>query len=162
MVFLLEASVLALIGSLREVIDRAGGYAFFVFEEWAAPILWIVLAMTLARFAWIFACDGITVLEPQGWPLQFRDHGMARIDGAELGPACAVWSRWPWHCPCPRTLRTGRDFLLVAAFAVILITVLIQGTTLGFAIRWLHPRASGSRKAPLNMSQAESATARAS
>ena len=55
----------------------------------------------------------------------------------------------------------GRDFLLVAAFAVILITVLVQGTTLGFVIRRLRPPETGTRKAPLNMSQAESQMAAA-
>jgi CPA1 family monovalent cation:H+ antiporter len=30
----------------------------------------------------------------------------------------------------------GRDFMLVTAFAVILVTVLVQGTTLGLIIRW--------------------------
>mgnify|MGYP007071136674 FL=1 len=55
----------------------------------------------------------------------------------------------------------GRDFMLVAAFAVILVTVLIQGTTLGAVIRWLAPQETGTRAAPLSMSQAEVAMARA-
>jgi CPA1 family monovalent cation:H+ antiporter len=55
----------------------------------------------------------------------------------------------------------GRDFLLVAAFAVILITVLVQGTTLGFAIRWLRPPDEGAAPAPMNMSEAEVAMAKA-
>jgi CPA1 family monovalent cation:H+ antiporter len=60
----------------------------------------------------------------------------------------------------PATLP-GRDFMLVAAFAVILVTVLIQGTTLGALIRWLKPPEAGSRPAPLGMSQAEIVMARA-
>jgi CPA1 family monovalent cation:H+ antiporter len=55
----------------------------------------------------------------------------------------------------------GRDFLLVAAFAVILITVLVQGTTLGLVIEWLRPPEAGAKAAPLNMSQAEVAMAKA-
>ncbi len=55
----------------------------------------------------------------------------------------------------------GRDFLLVAAFAVILVTVLLQGTTLGLVIRWLRPPDAGAHVAPLNMSQAEVAMAQA-
>jgi CPA1 family monovalent cation:H+ antiporter len=55
----------------------------------------------------------------------------------------------------------GRDFLLVTAFTVILVTVMIQGTTLGLVIRWLRPPEAGARVAPLNMSQAEAAMAQA-
>jgi CPA1 family monovalent cation:H+ antiporter len=60
----------------------------------------------------------------------------------------------------PATLP-GRDFMLVTAFAVILVTVLLQGTTLGFVIRALKPRDSGSHAAPLGMAQAEARMAQA-
>lgn len=33
----------------------------------------------------------------------------------------------------------GRDLILVAAFAVILVTVLGEGTTIGPLIRWVNP-----------------------
>ncbi|HXR51138.1 MAG TPA: Na+/H+ antiporter, partial [Steroidobacteraceae bacterium] len=154
MIFLLEASVFLLIGSsLREVIGRVGGFGV-VFDQMAVPILWIVLAMTLARFAWIFASDGVNVLlcklgwrctEAMGWRAS-TVLGWAGMRGVvTLAVALSVPANLP-----------GRDFLLVAAFAVILITVLVQGTTLGFVIRWLRPPETGARKAPLNMSQAES------
>ena len=159
MIFLLEASVFLLIGSsLREVIGRVGGFGV-VFEQMAVPILWIVLAMTLARFAWIFACDGITVLvrktgfrrfETMGWRASTVLSWAGMRGVVTLAVALSVPARLP-----------GRDFLLVAAFAVILITVLVQGTTLGFAIKWLRPPDAGARKAPLNMSQAEVQMARA-
>jgi monovalent cation/hydrogen antiporter len=55
----------------------------------------------------------------------------------------------------------GRDFMLVVAFAVILATVLVQGTTLGVVIRWLRPPEAGAHVAPLTMSQAEAAMAQA-
>jgi CPA1 family monovalent cation:H+ antiporter len=55
----------------------------------------------------------------------------------------------------------GRDFMLVAAFAVILVTVLLQGTTLGAVIGWLRPAEAGAQVAPLTMSQAEMAMAQA-
>ena len=43
----------------------------------------------------------------------------------------------------------------------ILITVLVQGTTLGLVIKWLRPPEDDAAKAPLNMTQAEVAMARA-
>jgi CPA1 family monovalent cation:H+ antiporter len=53
----------------------------------------------------------------------------------------------------------GRDFILVAAFAVILVTVLIQGTTLGLVIGWARPPEREANRARLTMSQAEAAMA---
>jgi len=158
MIFLLEASVFLLIGSsLKEVVGRVGGFGV-VFDKMAVPILLIVLAMTLARFAWIFAADGVTLLcrklgvcyfETMGW----RASSVLSWAGMRGVVTLAVALSVPADLP-------GRDFLLVAAFAVILITVLVQGTTLGFVIRWLRPPEAGAKKAPLNMSQAESAMAK--
>ena len=53
----------------------------------------------------------------------------------------------------------GRDFILVTAFAVILATVLIQGTTLGSLIRWAKLSDPPSDIARLSMSEAEAAMA---
>jgi Na+/H+ antiporter len=159
LVFLLEASVFMLIGSsLREVIDRVGGFDV-VFQQMAWPILWIVLAMTAARFVWIFACDGFLALrrvvgwrrfETMGW----RASTVLSWAGMRGVVTLAVALSVPAQLP-------GRDFLLVTAFAVILITVLVQGTTLGLVIRWLRPPDTGAAKAPLSMTQAEVAMARA-
>jgi len=159
MVFLLEASVFMLIGSsLREVIDRAGGIAM-VLEQMTVPILWILLALTVARFAWIFGCDGIIALR--------RKLGWRRFE--TLGPRASTVLSWAGMrgvvtlavaLSVPADMP-GRDFLLVTAFAVILVTVMIQGTTLGLVIRWLRPPEAGAQVAPLNMSQAEAAMAQA-
>jgi CPA1 family monovalent cation:H+ antiporter len=159
MVFLLEASVFMLIGSsLRETITRAGGVEVVV-DNMAVPILWIVLALTLARFVWIFAADGVVVVnrklgfrrfETMGW----RASTVLSWAGMRGVVTLAVALSVPVSLP-------DRDFMLVAAFAVILVTVLVQGTTLGALIRWLKPPEEGSRVAPLGMSQAEVAMARA-
>jgi monovalent cation/hydrogen antiporter len=68
LIFLLEASVFMLIGSsLRDVIHRAGGFGVVV-EHMTVPILLILVALTVARFAWIFACDGVIALRRKfGW-----------------------------------------------------------------------------------------------
>jgi CPA1 family monovalent cation:H+ antiporter len=159
MIFLLEASVFMLIGSsLREVIARAGGFEV-VLDNMAVPILWISLALTLARFAWIFAADGVTVVIRKLGYRQFETLGSSASTvlgwaGMRGVVTLAVALSVPADLP-------DRDFMLVAAFAVILVTVLIQGTTLGALIRWLKPPDEGSRAAPMGMSQAEVAMARA-
>jgi monovalent cation/hydrogen antiporter len=159
LIFLLEASVFMLIGSsMREVIDRAGGFSK-VLDDMAAPILWIVLAMTLARFAWIFACDGIIALRRRfGWrrfeTMGWRASTVLSWAGMRGVVTLAVALSVPPD-------MAGRDFLLVTAFAVILVTVLLQGTTLGLVIRWLRPPEAGAQVAPLDMSQAEVAMAKA-
>ncbi|MEO8314296.1 MAG: Na+/H+ antiporter [Pseudomonadota bacterium] len=156
MVFLLEASVFMLIGSsLRELIGRIG--VAVVFRQMAPAILIIVLAMTAARFVWVFASDGITALlrrpgriETMGW----RASTVLSWAGMRGVVTLAVALSLPDDI-------SGRDFLMVASFAVILVTVLVQGTTLGPLIRWLRPPEAGTTQAPLNMSQAEVAMARA-
>lgn len=158
-VFMLEASVFMMIGSsLREVIDRAGGIGV-VLAQMASPILWILLALTLARFTWVFACDGIIALRRKlGWrryeTLGARASTVLSWAGMRGVVTLAVALSVPANLP-------GRDFMLVAAFAVILVTVLLQGTTLGLFIRWLKPPEAGAHIAPLTMSDAEASMARA-
>src|SRR5262245_9533625 len=129
MIFLLEASVFMLIGSsLRDIIARAGGFGAAL-EHMAVPILLLLLALTLARFICSFACVGVIVLlrrlgwrrfETMGWRAS-TVLGWAGMRGVvTLAVALSL----------PADL-TGRDFILLAAFAVILVTVLLQGTTLG-------------------------------
>jgi CPA1 family monovalent cation:H+ antiporter len=159
MIFLLEASVFMLIGSsLREVIHRAGGIGM-VMSQMTVPILWILLALTLARFAWIFGCDGIIALR--------RTLGWRRFE--TMGPRASAVLSWAGMrgvvtlavaLSVPADMP-GRDFMLVTAFAIILVTVMIQGTTLGLVIRWLRPPEAGAHIAPLGMSQAEAAMAQA-
>lgn len=159
LIFLFEASVFMLIGSsLRDVIQRAGGLGVVV-EHMSVPIAWILLGLTLARFAWIFACDGIIALrrkfgwrrfETMGWRASTVLSWAGMRGVVTLAVALSV----------PEDLA-GRDFILVAAFAVILVTVLLQGTTLGWVIQRLRPPEAGAHVAPLTMSQAEASMAQA-
>jgi len=159
MIFLLEASVFMLIGSsLRDVIDRVGGFGV-VLDEMAAPIGMILLALTLARFAWVFAGDLVVTA--------LRACGVRRFE--PLGARCAVVIGWAGMrgvvtlavaLSVPASVP-GRDFMLVTAFAVILVTVLIQGTTLGLFIRWARPEEIAEHAPRLSMSQAEASMARA-
>ena len=152
MIFLLEASVFVLIGSsLREVIHRVGGLGI-VIEQMAAPIGWILLSLTLARFAWVYGSDALIGVRRA---LGSRSH-------EPVGPRGAAILSWAGMrgvvtlavaLSVPESMP-GRDFMLVTAFAVILVTVLIQGTTLGLVIRWAQPKESAHGVASLTMSQA--------
>lgn len=157
MIFLMEASVFMLIGSsLRDVVDRVGGFGV-VIDNMAIPVLIILLAMTAARFAWVFGSDGVISLlrlvgvrrySPIG-PRGATVLGWAGMRGVvTLAVALSVPAGFP-----------GRDFLLVAAFGVILGTVLIQGTTLGLLIRWAGLSDPIHDRPRFSMSEAEAAMA---
>ena len=159
MIFLLEAAVFILIGlSLRGVIDRVGGMGV-VLEDMAWSVAAIIAAVTLARFAWIFGSDAVLgLLNRAGWR------------GAEpLGPRAASVMSWAGMrgvvtlavaLSLPETMP-GRDLMLVTAFAVILVTVLVQGTTLGLVIRLAGLREDERSKPPLDLFGAEAAMLKA-
>jgi Na+/H+ antiporter len=84
LIFLLEASVFMLIGSsLRGVIERVGGLGV-VIEQMAAPVGLILLALTAARFAWVYGCDGVIVIQ--------RALGFRRFQ--PMGPRAAAILSW--------------------------------------------------------------------
>jgi len=157
LVFLLEASVFMLIGSsLRGVVSRVGGVRV-VLEEMAVPIGLILLAITAARFAWVYGSDAVVALQ--------RKLGFRRFE--PVGPRAAAVLSWAGMrgvvtlavaLSVPESFP-GRDFMLVTAFAVILVTVLVQGTTLGLIIRWARPVEPETQRTRLSMSQAEAAMA---
>lgn len=135
LIFLLEALVFILIGfSLRGVVERLGGLG----EAWASlgtPILAVLAAVILSRFLWIYATDYLRV------PL-------ARMVGrtpAPPSPKASFLLSWAGMrgvvtlaiaLSLPQEVP-GRDLTLAAAFAVILVTVVVQGGTIAPVIRWL-------------------------
>ena len=159
LIFLFEAAVFILIGlSLRGVLDRVGGFKVVV-ETLALPVLAVVVAVTLARFAWVFGSDAVLgALRRAGWR------------GAEpLGPPAAIVMSWAGMrgvvtlavaLTLPEAMP-GRDLMLVTAFAVILVTVLVQGTTLGVVIRLAGLREDEQARPPLDLFAAEAALLRA-
>lgn len=158
-VFLMEAAVFILIGlSLRGVVERGGGFGV-VAATMGLPILAILVALTLARFAWLFGSDlVIKVCNLLGFdrytPLGSRGVtviGWAGVRGVvTLALALSVPEGFP-----------GRDLILVTSFAVIVGTVLVQGTTLGHVISWARLTEPQAERAHLSMSQAEAAMAQA-
>ena len=129
--FVLEALVFVLIGlSLHGVLSRLGSRAGGLL-----PLAgWIVLAVTLARVAWVYPATYLARLIPAirrndpAPPLAFTAivawAGMRGV--VSLAAVLALPEAFP-----------GRDVVLFATFAVIVVTVLVQGTTLGPLIRWL-------------------------
>lgn len=156
MVFLFEALVFILIGfSLRGVLERVGGVET-IWATMALPVLAVVLAVTVARFVWVFGSDAILAL--------FNQAGMT--NRKPMGPRAAAVMSWAGMrgvvtlavaLTLPEDIP-GRDLMLVTAFAVIAVTVLMQGTTLGLVIRaaGLHDMDPPAR---MNLGAAEAAMA---
>ena len=157
LVFLMEAMVFILIGlSLRDVVERGGGFGAMM-ETMALPALAILAALVAARFFWVFASDLTIGLA--------NKTGLAR--SAPMGAGAATVLSWAGvrgvvTLALALSLPAGfpgRDFILVMSFAVIMGTVLIQGTTLGTVISWAGLGGGEAESAPMTMSQAEAAMA---
>ncbi|HEX7946942.1 MAG TPA: sodium:proton antiporter, partial [Phenylobacterium sp.] len=159
LIFLMEAAVFVLIGlSLRGVVERGGGFGVVV-ETMGLPMLVVLATLILARFAWVLGSDlviragrasGLTQVEPlgAGGVTVLSWAGMRGV--VTLALALSVPEGFP-----------GRDLILVTSFAVIVGTVLLQGTTLGRVIGWAKLREPEAEKPRLSMPQAEVAMAQA-
>ncbi|MBS0430802.1 MAG: Na+/H+ antiporter [Proteobacteria bacterium] len=158
LLFGLEALVFILIGfSLRGVLERAGGVQA-VATTMAVPVLGVIAAVLLVRFVWIFASDGLlTMLRRAGLararPLGWRQASVLAWAGMRGVVTLAVALTLPATMP-------GRDLMLVAAFAVILVTVVLQGSSLGWLIRLARP-VDEDPPAQIDTAGAELAIARA-
>ena len=135
-VYVLEALVFILIGlSLRGVLDRLGevpgGVGAVVLPGGA-----VLLVVVMSRFAWIIPATYLPRLllpglrrrdpiPPFAVPVVMSWAGMRGV--VSLAVALGLPNGFP-----------GRDFILITTFAVILLTVLVQGATLGPLIRWLQ------------------------
>jgi len=144
-VFVLESLIFILIGlSLRSVAQRLGGnwHAFATL----APAVWMVIAAVIvSRFVWIFPATYIPRFlspallrrdpyPPLAVPIVMSWAGMRGV--VSLAAALALPEGFP-----------GRDFILAATFAVILVTVLVQGATLAPFIRALRLGSFSQREA---------------
>ncbi|MFT8244738.1 Na+/H+ antiporter [Roseomonas sp. BN140053] len=135
LVFILESLVFILIGlSLRGVLSRLGSAAEAT-EALLLPVAAVVATVILSRFVWVFGSDLLRRLFRRWRP------------GSGPAPSFAVATVMSWAgmrgvvslaaaLALPEELP-GRDFVLVATFGVILVTVLVQGGTLGPLIRRL-------------------------
>ncbi|MBB4228876.1 MULTISPECIES: Na+/H+ antiporter [Rhizobium] len=156
-VFLMEAAVFILIGlSLRAVVERGGGFGQLV-ETMAFPAIAILITLLVARFAWVFGSELVIKL--------CNTLGLARTQPLGIGGTAILgWAGVRGVVTLALALSLpedfpGRDFILVMAFAVIVGTVLLQGTTLGPVITWAGLVEAESERARMTMSQAEAAMA---
>ena len=159
--FLLESLVFILIGlSLHGVLDRLTATT-----ETAGLLLGAVLAIVatviLSRFVWVFASDlGLRVLHRLGL---CRDtapswSGAAVLSWAGMRGVVSLAAALSLPDGLP-----GRDLVLAATFAVILVTVLVQGSTLAPLIHRLgmdagtigNPRHLSGEAAFARMAQAQ-------
>jgi CPA1 family monovalent cation:H+ antiporter len=158
LVFVLEALVFMLIGlSLREIIEHAGGFGI-VFEQLAWPLSAIVLGLTAARFAWVFGSNFLLRIASRAKltrkePLDRGDAIVMSWAGMRGVVTLAVALSLPEQMP-------ARDFMLLAAFGVIFVTVVVQGSTLGLVIRLSGVRQTEADAAPMNLTAAENAVMR--
>ena len=158
-VFLMEAAVFVLIGlSLRGVVERGGGFGV-VMSTMGLPMLAVLATLVLARFAWIFAGDLVI--------RACRASRLARAEPLGVGGATVLsWAGVRGVVTLALALSVpegfpGRDLILVTSFAVIVGTVLLQGTTLGRVISWAKLVEPEAEKPRLSMSQAEAEMAKA-
>jgi monovalent cation/hydrogen antiporter len=157
LVFSLEALIFILIGfSLRGVLDRAAANGDLT--DIVAPVLGIVLAVLLSRFVYVFGSDGLLALLRRAGirrarPLGWRQASVLSWAGMRGVVTLAVALILPAQMP-------GRDLMLVTAFAVILITVVVQGSSLGWLIRKIRP-ADMDPPATIGLGVAEAAIASA-
>ena len=158
MVFVLEALVFILIGfSLRGAIERIGGIEAMPLS-WTIVIAAVVIAVTVARFVWIFGSEAILGIARKAGmerarPLGWRQATVLSWAGMRGVVTLAVPLTLPVDMP-------GRDLMLICAFAVIFVTVVAQGSSLGMLIRAVKP-VDTDPPAKMAMPAAEAAMARA-
>lgn len=151
MIFILESLVFILIGlSLRGVWERIE-HAEKSWGAYSIEVLLVLAAVILSRFVWIFAVDGLARLFKQqshkphmqaNWRESFVKSWAGMRGVVTLAAALAVPAQVP-----------GRDLMLLSAFAVILVTVLFQGTTIGWLIRVLDIKHTSNEHVYLNEPQ---------
>lgn len=141
-VFVLESVLFILIGlALRGILPRlahlTGGR-----DSALWPVGAVVLATIGSRLVWMYG----TWLARHG----LRAAGVKRMPRPSLSMATVLgWSGMRGVVTLAAALSlpealAGRDFILASAFAVILVTVLVQGPTLSLLIEWL--RLNGDRE----------------
>ena len=155
--FVLEALVFILIGfSLRGVVERIGSAG--VETSLMAAVLGVIATVIVSRFAWVFVLDaalslgnrlGLRHARPLGW----RQSAVLSWAGMRGVVTLAIALTVPTEMP-------GRDLILISAFAVIFVTVILQGSSLGWFIRLVKP-VDLEPPAPVTMAQTELAMARA-
>lgn len=150
MIFVFESLVFIFIGlSLRGVWERIA-HADKSLGAYGLEVLLVLAVVIVSRFVWIFMMDGLArlVRKPHGahghspWGESFVKSWAGMRGVVTLAAALAVPAQVP-----------GRDLMLLCAFAVILVTVVVQGTTIGHVIRAFKLKATTHERIYLNEPQ---------
>lgn len=151
LIFIFESLVFILIGlSLRGVWERIA-QADKSWADYSLEVLLVLAVVILSRFVWVFTVDGLSKLftkldasqgQEHNWRESFVKSWAGMRGVVTLAAALAVPAEVP-----------GRDLMLLSAFAVILVTVLFQGTTIGWVIRVLKLKHTGHERTYLNEPQ---------
>lgn len=127
--FLLESMLFVLIGlALRDVLQRVAATPGAARSLWM-PVAGVVVATIVARLIWTYGTwAGRSVLRALGWRyIPTPSLATATVLGwAGMRGVVTLMAALSLPIAVP-----GRDLVLISAFAVILVTVLVQGTTLG-------------------------------
>lgn len=160
LVFVLESLVFVLIGlSLHAIVLRHMGTAW-VAQDVFRPVAGIVTAVLVSRFVWMFLTEGLRVawLPPQARPglRGFFTFGVIMgWCGMRGVVSLAIVLALPAAMP-------ERDVMQITTFVVILVTVLGQGTTIGWLIRAVGGESGrGQQYHHLSVSQARALVAHA-
>ncbi|MBB4291426.1 CPA1 family monovalent cation:H+ antiporter [Rhizobium leguminosarum] len=128
LVFIMESLLFILIGlSLRGLVARLSSVTDPVYLG-VVPVSAVVATVVIARFVWISGCAGaMKVRQASGYA--------SRNDMSPGSLVVIAWSGMRGVVTLTAALSfpaelPGRDLVLVASFAVIVVTVLLQGSTL--------------------------------
>ncbi len=132
--FILTSLVFILIGlQLRDVVGRLGGEGYLHLAGIAAAISFVLIA---SRFVWVFGSAAISRILPRRW--------RAQDSGLPVGHLVVIsWAGMRGVVSLAASLALpigfpGRDLIVFLAFCAILVTLVVQGTTLGWVIRKLR------------------------
>ena len=158
--FMLTSLVFILIGlQLRDVLGRLGAYGT---AQLALLALAISAMLIASRFVWVFASAGLSAVLPRRWGLR----GTA-LPASHLVVVSWAGMRGVVSLAASLALPTGfpgRDLIVFLAFCAILVTLVLQGTTLGWVITRLRvvevpEEDTAGREAAVRRSAAEAALA---
>ena len=132
--FMLTSLVFILIGlQLRDVLDRLGDYG-------ALQLLGLGLAvsatMIVSRFIWIFGTSGLAAVLPRQLHLGKASLPLSHqvvVSWAGMRGVVSLAASLALPLGFP-----GRDLIIFLAFCAILVTLVVQGTTLGWVISRLR------------------------
>jgi len=152
MVFLMESFVFILIGlSLRGVIAQLGG-PDAALRTLDFPLAAIVVAVVTSRFVWILLSDTVRVSTARVLGqvhTPFSGSSLTVLSWAGMRGAVTL----AIALSIPETMP-GQGLILASAFVVILVTIVVQGTTLGPLIRMMRFEPVGTRSSHLTRAEA--------